>query len=196
MELVVRLHRHMRKSKSPYHVGYAFNANCWTEIPESMRILYRQRDRWRRGLLEILLFHKSMIANPRYGPVGSLGIPYFIIFEIIGPFFELLGLVIFAATAALGLLNTPLVLLLLVSVVLLGIIISLASLVIAENGIVYFRAGETLLLLVFAVIENFGFRQIMSSIRVFSYVSFLFKEKGWGTMVRTGFSLDRGRTSG
>ena len=196
MELVVRLHKHMRKLKQPYHVGYAYNANCWTEIPESMRILYRQRDRWHRGLLEILLFHKTMIANPRFGPVGSLSIPYFIIFEIIGPFFELLGLIIFAVTAALGLLNLPLVLLLLVSVILLGIIISLASLVISENGIVYFSAGETLILLLFAVIENFGFRQIMSSIRVFSYVSFLFKEKGWGTMVRTGFSLDRGTGSG
>lgn len=196
MELVVRLHKHMRTMKKPYHVGYAYNANCWTEIPESMRILYRQRDRWHRGLLEIFLFHKRMIANPRYGPAGSLSIPYFIIFEIVGPFFELLGLVIFAATAVLGLLNPQLVLLLLVSVILLGIIISLASLVISENGIVYFSAGETLVLILFAVFENFGFRQIMSSIRVFSYVSFLFKEKGWGTMVRTGFSLDRGTGSG
>ena len=37
MELVVRLSRQMREKKIPYSVDYAFNANCWTEVPESMK---------------------------------------------------------------------------------------------------------------------------------------------------------------
>ena len=46
-------------------------ANCWTEIPETFRVLNRQRDRWQRGLLDIVTFHFRMMANPAYGRAGS-----------------------------------------------------------------------------------------------------------------------------
>ncbi len=51
------------KRAFPYAVSYAFDANCWTEVPEDSGSLYRQRDRWQRGLLEILTYHRRMILN-------------------------------------------------------------------------------------------------------------------------------------
>ncbi|MDA3822985.1 MAG: glycosyltransferase family 2 protein, partial [Bacteroidales bacterium] len=67
MELVVRISRQMREAKIPYSVDYAFNSNCWTEVPETWKALHRQRDRWHRGLIDIILFHRRLIANPKYG---------------------------------------------------------------------------------------------------------------------------------
>ena len=45
MELVVRLNRHMREKKLPYNILYAFNANCWAEVPNTLPGLYKKRDR-------------------------------------------------------------------------------------------------------------------------------------------------------
>jgi cellulose synthase/poly-beta-1,6-N-acetylglucosamine synthase-like glycosyltransferase len=80
MELVVRLSRQMREQGIPYTVNYAFNANCWTEVPESWKVLHRQRDRWHRGLIDIILFHRKLIANPRYGRLGIVGMLYYFLF--------------------------------------------------------------------------------------------------------------------
>ena len=70
MELVVRLTRSLCESRTPFAVQYAARANCWTEIPETFRVLNRQRDRWQRGLLDIVTFHFKIMANPRYGRAG------------------------------------------------------------------------------------------------------------------------------
>src|SRR2546427_598433 len=64
---------------------------CWTEIPSSLRVLGRQRRRWSRGLAELLWKHRRMIGNPRYGRVGLLGLPYYVVFEALAPVVELGG---------------------------------------------------------------------------------------------------------
>jgi cellulose synthase/poly-beta-1,6-N-acetylglucosamine synthase-like glycosyltransferase len=46
MELVVRLHRACRRARRPYRIVYLPDPVCWTEAPESLRILRRQRRRW------------------------------------------------------------------------------------------------------------------------------------------------------
>ena len=63
-------------------------------MPETLRVLRRQRSRWHRGLLDTLLRHRPMIGRPRYGAVGLLSMPAFVVFELFGPVVELLGYVI------------------------------------------------------------------------------------------------------
>ncbi|MDY6983074.1 MAG: glycosyltransferase family 2 protein, partial [Pseudomonadota bacterium] len=52
IELVVRLHRHCLDHKRPYRISYVPDPVAWTECPESLNVLHRQRSRWQRGLLE------------------------------------------------------------------------------------------------------------------------------------------------
>ncbi len=188
MELVVRVSRHMREKKLKHTVRYAFNANCWTEVPERMRILHRQRDRWHRGLLEILSFHRKMIFNPSFGSTGLVAMPYFFIFEMVGPLIEVQGYLMVLAAALTGLLNPYIALLLFISTVMLGILISITSLCIAEKDEHYFSVKEFFILLGLAIIENVGFRQLVSYWRVAGYFNSLKKPKGWGEMVRKGFT--------
>ena len=54
MELVVRIHRHARAQGRPYRVQFVPDPVCWTEAPETLRVLSRQRRRWQRGLAEAL----------------------------------------------------------------------------------------------------------------------------------------------
>jgi cellulose synthase/poly-beta-1,6-N-acetylglucosamine synthase-like glycosyltransferase len=194
MELVVRLTRSLRENRVPFAVQYAHDANCWTEIPERLAILNRQRDRWQRGLLDILCFHSKLIGNPRYGRAGLLGFPYFLVFEALGPWFEAEGYLALAASLALGAIGLPLLLLVFTATVLLGLPVSIASLLIAENRRDYFPLPDKLALLLYALLENFGFRQLMSLTRVRGFLRMLARVGGWGQMERRG--LGRGSKKG
>ena len=46
MELVIKLHRYMRLKKYKYQVTFLPDPICWTQVPEDLNILYRQRRRW------------------------------------------------------------------------------------------------------------------------------------------------------
>lgn len=187
MELVVRLVRSMREKGLPYDVSYAFDANCWTEVPEDASSLHRQRDRWQRGLLEILSYHRRMILNPRYGRIGLGSILYYLVFETLGPFYELMGYAVSILSMALGLLDPRVVLLLFSGAVLSGILVSTSSLAVAERQVLYFSVPETWKLIGYAVLENFGFRQWTGLIRVAAYVGYLSGKGGWGSQKRKGF---------
>lgn len=212
MELVVRLSRYMREQKLKYAIHYSYNANCWTEVPEAhpetlyedrkwyaglvnvwlriknvrkeIKILSNQRDRWHRGLIDILTFHKKLLFNRQYGRMGIVSMPYFFIFEMAGPLFEFQGYIMVAIAAMLGILNEQIALLLFISSIQLGILVSLASLLIAEKEIRYFQYRDILRLLWYAFIENFGPRQWVSFWRVRGFFSAMKKPKGWGKMVR------------
>lgn len=188
MELVVRIARMMREKKLKYRIGYAHNANCWTEVPEDIKSLKRQRDRWHRGLIDILFFHRRIIMNPMYGKMGLVGFPYFLVFEVIGPLFEFQGYIMIAVAIAFGLLNANLALLLFVTSILLGVFISMASVLIAERQECILSTKDTLVLLWMAVLENFGPRQMFSMWRVLGFFSAMKKPQGWGKLERKGFS--------
>lgn len=188
MELVVRLTRAEREAGRRGKVDYCYNANCWTEVPEDGRTLYRQRDRWHRGLIEVLLQHRDMALRPRYGPAGLLGMPYFFAFELVGPWLELSGYVVFVASLLLSLID-PFVSLAVFSLALFfGILISLSSLLLAERQVVYFRPKEFAGLIGLSFLENLGFRQIMSMSRAWAFAQFFFKSKGWQKGERRGFT--------
>lgn len=188
MELVVRVGKHMRQNKRPYKINYAFNANCWTEVPEDLKILSRQRDRWQRGLIDIISFHRKILFNPSYGTMGLFSFPYFFLFEMIGPLVETQGYIMVGMAALIGLLNIEVALLLFISNILMGTCVSLASLIIGETDEQYFSQKEILILIIYAIIENFGFRQIASFWRVAGYINSLKKPRGWGEMTRKGFA--------
>ena len=46
-----------------------------------------QRDRWQRGLMDCLIKHHNMIANPHYGLLGLVTMCYQLVVELLGPIF-------------------------------------------------------------------------------------------------------------
>jgi len=188
MELVVRISRQLREEKRPYRMDYAFHSNCWTEVPESWKALHRQRDRWHRGLIDIMLFHRKLIANPRYGRLGMLGMLYYFLFEFIGPIVESLGILIAAVSLIFGILNLSIALMLFTATIFLGILVSVSSVFIADKSSTMYSRRDIVKLLLMAFAENFGIRQLISFWRVQAYFSCMKKQRGWGEQKRKGFS--------
>lgn len=187
MELVVRLTYQALRDKRDYRVAYVHHANCYTELPSDYSSLFKQRNRWQRGLLDILSYHRKMLFNPKFKQPGMIAFPYFFLYEMIGPFIELLGYIALIIGLVLGLLNTSLVILLFVVTIGYGIVISLFSLFIAEKRKVFYSNGETALLILIGIIENFGYRQMMSLHRIVSTFSALREKGSWGSQKRQGF---------
>ena len=196
MELVVRISRLMCEQKLKYRICYSFNANCWTEVPEDLGSLKKQRYRWQRGLIEILTFHKKVLFNPRYGRMGIVAMPYFLIFEMLGPLIEIQGYVMVLLAFFLGLLNLKIAIMLFVSTVLLGVLVSVASVLIAEKDLGYFKYRDIFILLLYAVLENFGPRQLVSFWRVVGFFKMLGKSQGWGKIERKGFAGKKAEATG
>ncbi|MFU8792627.1 MAG: glycosyltransferase family 2 protein [Acholeplasmataceae bacterium] len=191
MELVVRLTYQALEKKEPYRVEYVHHANCYTELPSDLNSLLKQRNRWQRGLIDILSYHRRMLFNPRYKQPGLIAFPYFFLFEMIGPFIEAIGLLAIVLGAILGLLNLPIFILLFTAGIGYGIIISLFSLLIAEKRIAFYSNKETFILVLYAIIENFGYRQIISMHRAISTLKSLRESGAWGSQKRQGFQTKK-----
>lgn len=106
MELVVRLRRKGYDEGRFDRVAFVPNPVAWTEAPSTWRTLARQRNRWFRGLLDVLVRHRDMVLNPKYGTAGMIAIPYFFVVEALAPFLETLGIVLVALGLATGSFNS------------------------------------------------------------------------------------------
>jgi cellulose synthase/poly-beta-1,6-N-acetylglucosamine synthase-like glycosyltransferase len=186
-ELVVRMQRHMIEQERPYRVEFVPDAVCWTEAPESLRVLRRQRTRWQRGLYDTLSRHRTMLFNPRYGTLGTMALPYFFLFELLGPAMEGLAVVLTLAMWAGGLLNTGLAPFMLSIMVGLGLVLSISSLVLEELVFHrYPRWKHILTIAWWSIAETVGYRQINSWWRITGLWEAMRKKQGWGAMTRTG----------
>jgi cellulose synthase/poly-beta-1,6-N-acetylglucosamine synthase-like glycosyltransferase len=189
MELVVRLHRWFRERRLPYRIEFVPDPVAWTECPETLRVLGRQRDRWQRGLAETLVRHRAMLLNPRYGVVGLVAYPYFFFLEMCGAAVEVAGYVTFALAVVLHRANASYVVAFLMVAIVLGIALSIAAVGLEELSFRrYPRTRDLLALFGLAVLEGFGYRQLSTFWRARGLFSALRGKKGWGEMTRKGFA--------
>ena len=135
MELVVRLRRLGYERGTAHDVVFVPDPTAWTEVPESVGVLGRQRDRWHRGLTDTLWRHRRLIGNPRYGAMGLVVFPYFVIVELLAPIVEALGLVMLVATVAVGLVDRTFAILFFALAVGIGLVLSVATLLL-DPGVV------------------------------------------------------------
>ena len=188
-DLVIRIHGHMRRTQRPYRVVFVAEPVAWTEVPTSMKVLANQRRRWHRGLAQTLWRNRSMMLNPRYGRIGLLTLPYYLVFELLAPVVEVVGVSAAALGFFVGAVNVSFAALFVAVAIAYGILLSIASLALEEFSFHRYRRWRDLALAVgCAFIENLGYRQLTAVWRLQGLWAEL---KGarveWGTMSREGF---------
>jgi len=188
MELVVRLRRRGIEAGGPAEVVFVPDPVAWTEVPESVRVLGRQRDRWQRGLADVLVRHRRLIGNPRYGALGLVGFPYFVVIELVGPVIEALGVVALGLGLALHAVDPAFTAVFLLATYGMGVPLSLAAILLDQ--VAYRRCGrlrDRALLFGWAFAENLGYRQLSVFWRLRGLVRYLRGSREWGVMARRGF---------
>ncbi|KGX84979.1 glycosyltransferase family 2 protein [Pontibacillus litoralis] len=195
MELVVKLHRYVKEHKLKKRIEFVADPVCWTEAPQTLSVLRRQRRRWQQGLLESLWKHKRMTLNPKYGAVGMVSFPYFWFVEAIGPLVEFGGYVYIVVAFFLGDIYLEFAFLLLCLFVLYGSVISIASVLLdAWNNDVYLRNKDLARLMVMSLTEVVWYKPLTLIWKLEGYLAFILRRKEWGTMKRTGLS-EKGSSS-
>ncbi|PSB01435.1 glycosyltransferase family 2 protein, partial [Merismopedia glauca] len=191
MELVVHLHRHLINQKKPYRIVFIPDAVCWTECPEDFTTLQSQRIRWQRGLCESLAINKQLLFHPRGGGVGWLAFPFMLFSEVIGIFIAVFGYFLIGFGWYFGLISFPALQAFLLIELGLGILISLNALFIEEITFqIYPKFRHLLILFLVAIIENFGWRQLMNIWRMIGTINWLIGlEAKWGNMKRRGSKI-------
>jgi cellulose synthase/poly-beta-1,6-N-acetylglucosamine synthase-like glycosyltransferase len=188
MDVVVRMHRYLRRHKIRYEMPFIPDPVAWTEVPESGRVLGRQRERWHRGLIAATWAYKGMLLNPRYGRVGLLAVPFYTFGEALAPLVEVLGYVITVGGLALGAVNVTFALLFVLVAWGYGMLLSLWAVALEEATFRrYARFGDLLRLLLYATLENFGYRQRTVWWRLRAFFTVWRHRQLWGEMTRKGF---------
>lgn len=188
MELVVRMRRYMEELNVPYKVTYIPDPLCWTEAPTSKKILGRQRNRWTRGTIETLKFHKVMFFNPKYGLLGMLSYPYWFFFEMLAPVIEFFGMIVFVFLAIFGHIDWQVFASLLVFIISFGYLYSaFAAYMEVTTYNMYRRRTDMMKLLITALSEPFYFHPFVVWAAIKGYIDLLRKKNSWGEMTRQGF---------
>ncbi|HMG94826.1 MAG TPA: glycosyltransferase [Gemmatimonadaceae bacterium] len=188
MELVLRLKRLSYEQPGPGKIAFVPDSVAWTEVPESTRVLGRQRDRWHRGLADVLWRHRSMLFNPRYGVTGLVVLPYYVFVELLAPVVELAGLASLVLGLAFGIVDWSFAALFFLTAYGLGTALTAFTLIIEDLSFHrYDTFRDRAMLFWWALVENLGYRQMTVYWRLRGLWKFLRGRKDWGAMERKGF---------
>jgi cellulose synthase/poly-beta-1,6-N-acetylglucosamine synthase-like glycosyltransferase len=189
MELVARLRRQGVERGMPHRVEFIPDPVAWTEVPESLRVLGRQRDRWQRGLADVAWRYRGVAMRPRYGTLGLIALPYFILVELLAPVVEALGLIGLAVGLPLGAVDGSFALLFFLVAYGFGVLLSMVTLLLDEfSNQREVPMADRLLMMLWAVLEALGYRQLTTLWRLRGLAKYLRGNKEWGVMTREGFA--------
>ncbi|MFC5402217.1 glycosyltransferase family 2 protein [Cohnella soli] len=188
MDIIVKLHKKMKDEKRKYKIKFLADPICWTQAPESLQDLRVQRRRWQIGLFDNLLAYRKMLLNPRYGTVGMLTLPYYWLFELLGPVVEFLGYIFIPMAYLFGLLEFESFIVYFFAAFLLGTTLSMGSILLEQMSFrKYTSFKDTMRLVLFALLENLGYRQLTILFRIEGIFKFRKGRHAWGAIKRKQF---------
>jgi len=193
IELVTRIRKYMTENEEKYKVVYIPDPLCWTEVPETYKVLGRQRNRWTRGMIETLIIHKNLFFNPSYGMLGIISYPYWFFYEWLAPIVEFLAILFFVVLIYFNRINWEYFILLTTAVYSFAILFSALSILSEELTYHQYSKKRVLFkLLFFVLLEPFIFHPYVMWSSIKGNFNFIFNKnkKNWGEMTRTGFKSE------
>jgi poly-beta-1,6-N-acetyl-D-glucosamine synthase len=179
IELTFRVHKVMRERGLRYRVLCLPDRVGVTEGPDTVRKLVAQRERWQRVILETWWAYRHMCFNRRYGSVGMLGMPFYLVSEIVAPVFELIAVWTLVVGAAAGLVDWWLAAIVFLLVSFVNSMFSTGALLMADQEMGAYRSRALLRLLALMPAEMLVYRPIASWARVKGTWRFLRGDKDW-----------------
>jgi len=162
MEMTLRVHHMLRKRRQPYRVAFTPFIVCWTEVPRTVREIWRQRVSWHRHVSECMTIHRRMLFGRWTGSVGWISFPYFVLCEWLAPLMVVLGFAFGFVAAYFGFLSYTLQYILLGLVFTLSLAVSAAAILLDELSFNTYSPRDLFALFVSAFLEQIGYRQLVT----------------------------------
>ena len=161
MDLVVRLHCLLRARREPYAIRFVADPISGTEAARDLGALMNQRIGGQRRLAEGVHGSRELIRAG--GAPGLVALPFLTLFECYGPLIEIVGYLFMAAMFLLGQLSAAAFAAFLALAFSLGFLLSVSALLLEELFFhPYPRFSRMAALVGVAVLENLGYRQLVS----------------------------------
>ncbi|MCC2684779.1 MAG: glycosyltransferase [Paenibacillaceae bacterium] len=185
MNIVMKLHKYMLDRNLPYRVVFCPDAVCWTQAPDTLRMLGAQRRRWLRGSLWNVSRFRGMLFIPKYKVIGWLALPYTIIYEIFSPWIRISGLAALVGYVLLDMTQLPILLIFLLANLLVGMVFTCGSLLIEELAFrSSIRTNDLLRIIGFSAMMALGYDQLSACWKLLGLWDYLRRNDAWGNMVR------------
>ncbi len=201
MEVIIRLHRFIKEKRLNRKIVFDPSPIAWTEVPQRLHDLARQRNRWHRGLLESLVIHRRMVFEPRYGWTGLFAMPYYLVFEALSPLVKLLGIGFVLGLAIVGLVDLFWLLLLAAAALMASALITALVTVSVENRFAHmsrvnieamryhdFRAW--LRLLAYSMLSSFVYDPLRFGFQLWGIWDWVRGSKDWYKFRRTSYGRE------
>ena len=177
MDMIMKLHEYNRTNHIPYQIKYSYDAVCWTQCPERLRDLIRQRRRWHIGLIQSMLKHTKVMC------VGSYF--YYLFYELLSPLIELLGVICTILAHVVGVLNLLVTIALLLIYAFFGAMMTVISFT-SRNFLSNQRVRFTDIIRAFllCIPENVFLRLVLAFTRLIAPLYIRGKKTKWGKIKR------------
>jgi cellulose synthase/poly-beta-1,6-N-acetylglucosamine synthase-like glycosyltransferase len=179
IELTFRLHEQFRREGRDYEILSLAETVGVTEGPDRVRSLISQRERWQRVILETVFHYRRMAFNPRYGTVGLLGVPFFVLTEVIAPFFELASVAAVVAGFATGTFAFATAALILTSITFMNGILATAAIMLEDKTSRAYPRRDLLRLVLLGPLDLVLYRPLIIYARAKGTWRFLRRDTGW-----------------
>lgn len=176
MDLIMKLHAYYLSNDLPYSIKYAHEAVCWTQAPERLRDLMKQRKRWHIGLIQSMFSHKLL---------SKFSYMYYLFYELLSPIIELLGIGATLLAYAFGLLNLKYTVLFFLIYALFGSMLTVISFT-TRNFLDDAKTsfGDMVKAFLLCIPENVLIRFLMAWTRLFAILFYRGKKTKWGKIKR------------
>ncbi len=197
MEIVVRLWRFYHENNRKAKAVYLSRPLCWTEVPDNLSNIYKQRSRWHLGLAESVSLHRSMIFDPRYKATGLFALPFYLFFELLSPIIKVSAICFIIYVSFLGLINLKWMFLMGVMITATAALITSIVTVFVENwsekqgsenrnALRYKSFMDWLRLIFFSIIGDFSYAFFRIAAQIRGLMDFVMRKSEWNKFERKG----------
>lgn len=190
MELTLKLKENMLLNNEDYQIEYLHNTVCWTEAPDTLKMFTRQRVRWAKGLIHAMKSIRTSIFNPKRKQLGMIVSPYIIMYEILAPVIEFIGMFVTAYLILSGTIEVLMAVHIFIIGYLMSLLLSSLSVNIAFAFFKEYKAGDYINYYKAILIEPFFYHPLIMYTVLKGFHDCIFRKSGnnkWHLIERKGF---------
>jgi poly-beta-1,6-N-acetyl-D-glucosamine synthase len=184
IEFTFRVHERLRRAGRPFRIVALADSVGRTEGPDTIASLVSQRARWQRVITETVWHYRGMLFNPRYGSVGMVGTPYYLVTEVVAPVIQAISIIVLPAAWWTGALNLREFVLLTVTIACANGLLTNMALLLYDGGSRGYAARDLIRLMVLGLMDLVVYRPILIYAQAKGLVDFLRGKKSWNKFER------------
>ena len=179
IELTFRVHERFLREGRDYEIHCLPDNVGTTEGPDTVRKLVSQRERWQRVIDETVWHYRKMWFNPRYGSVGIVGAPFYLMTEVLAPVVEVLAIVSLPIAIVLGVFDPVVFGVMIAAIAFMNGALTASAILLDDLQSRTYRPRDLTRLLLLAPLDLVLYRPIIVWSRIKGSWRFLRGDKAW-----------------